>query len=110
RVAASSAHGLVNDTGHFRVGQSAPFARAALFGRAPLVVHERGDAGDVAEQPLRLVEPVAVPDFDTRRPQGALGVLVGLVGHHDDALDTFGRDRARQLGYGHGAGRVLPPP
>src|SRR5215510_8569485 len=75
-IAAAFADRLVDEDAHFRVGQPAALAQPPLLGGAALVVHEGGDAGDVPEQPLSLVEPVAVPHFDTRSPHGALRILV----------------------------------
>ena len=41
--------------------QRAALALAACLGGALLVVDQHGDALDLAQHPLRLVEPVAVP-------------------------------------------------
>src|SRR2546422_7050885 len=50
-----------------------------------------------------LFRSIAVPDLHARGPLGARRVLVGLVGHHDDAPDTLGVERARQLRHRHRA-------
>src|SRR5205807_1281526 len=53
-VAAALAHCLVDDHPHSRVRQPAALAQPPLLRRAPLVVDERGHAGRVAQQLLRL--------------------------------------------------------
>src|SRR4029453_8251305 len=93
-VAAPLADRLIDEDTHLGVRQPAALAEPALLGGAALVVHERRHAGNIAQQSLRLVEPVAVPYLDPGGPGGALRVLVGLVGHHDDPLDALGCDRA----------------
>jgi hypothetical protein len=44
---------------------------------------------------LHRIEIVAVAHGDARRPVGAVRVLVGLVGHHDDRRHALGGDLAR---------------
>src|SRR5882672_479633 len=76
-VATALADRLVDEDAHFWIGQAPALPEPPLLGGAPLVVHERGDARNIAQQPLSLVEPVAVPYLDTRGPRGALRILVG---------------------------------
>src|SRR5689334_16186529 len=89
-VAAAFAHRLVDVDAERRVLELAPLAQPALLGGAALIVDEDGHARNRAQHPLRLVEPIAVPDFGAATPQRALVVLVRVVRRDDDLLDALG--------------------
>ena len=116
-VAAAFADCLVDDHALGRVRVLVAFAAAPLFGCAGLVVDHGRDALHFAQFALHRVELAAMAYRHARRPVDAGGVLVRLVGHHDDGVDAFRCDLARDhrrverpvhgLAAGHGDGVVV---
>src|SRR3546814_16614914 len=77
-----------------RIGLASALAAAAFLGRTGLVVEQHADARRVAQLLLHAIEMVAVLDGDPGGPGGAGGILLRIVAHHHDALDTLGGDLA----------------
>src|SRR5436190_23587274 len=71
-VAAALAHRLVDEDAQVRILELAALAQATLLRGTPLIVDERGDALRIAQDALRLVEPVAVPHLDAGPPARVL--------------------------------------
>src|SRR5207237_4178251 len=107
-VAAPLAHPLVDEHACRRLPLCTSAPLPAGFGRALLVVDEDGDAGDVAQDAVGLVEAVAGPHLDAGGPSGALRVLAGVVGAHDHAAGAFRQHVAHDLWDGPPTGRRLP--
>src|SRR5258708_13673772 len=108
-VAAAFTDRFVDEHAHRGGRELAALAQPALLGGAPLVVDERGDAGDLAQEDLDLVESAPGPDLDAARPLGVPPVLVGLAGHHDDPLHPLPLHRTPPVVHGAAASRYLPP-
>src|SRR6185437_16240343 len=86
-IAAALAHRLVDEDALGRIGVFAALAPAALLGGAGLVVDQDGDALDLAQIALNLVEPVAVVDVDPGREADA-AIFLRLAADHDYAADA----------------------
>ena len=96
-VAAAFADQFVNHHARGRVHQGAAFAAAALFGGAGLVVNNDGGAFDFAHHALHRVQAVAVLYSYTFGQAFDTIVFFGFVGHHHNALRTFGAHALRDL-------------
>src|SRR6185437_3600651 len=102
-VAAAFADEVVDADAAGRVRETAALPAAALLGGAGLVVDDRGDAGQLAQLALHVVELVAVTNRRVRRELGAGWVFFGLVGDDDDRPDSFGRKLPRHRRHGQPA-------
>src|SRR3546814_4723053 len=91
-VAAALADQLVDEDAFGRIGIASALTAAAFLGRTGLVVEQHADARRVAQLLLHAIEMVAVLDGDPGGPGGAGGILLRIVAHHHDTLDTLGGD------------------
>ena len=74
------------------IGHRPALAPPPLLGGAGLVVDDDGDAGDLAEVALHLVQIVAVMHRGARREAAAGRILVRLVADDGDALHALGSE------------------
>ena len=119
-VAAAFADQLVNHHTRGWVHHGAALAAAALFGGAGLVVNDDGGAFNLSHHALHRIQAVAVLHRHAFGQALHTIVFLGFVGHHHNALRTFGPhalcdlDHAVSLGAlphllaaGHGHGVVV---
>src|SRR5579871_5997309 len=59
-IAATFAHGIVDDRAHRWIGEGAAFPTSPLFSRAGLVIDQRGQARQLAQLALNRIELAAV--------------------------------------------------
>src|SRR5690606_23822848 len=88
-VAATLAHGGVDEHALGRVFQLAALAAAAFLGGAGLVVNDHRDALALPQLALHGIQLAAVMEAGVRREAVAAGVLVRLVADDGDALDAL---------------------
>ena len=107
-VAAALAHRLVDEDVPGWILEEPLLPEPASLRRAPLVVHDDGDPGDLAQPLLHLGQAVAPEDLHPARPARVPSVVPGVLGAHDDLRHALRLERPGQRRDVHEPGHVLP--
>src|SRR5258708_39301670 len=91
-IAAAFTDEVVDEDALRRIRIKSPLAAAAFFGGAGLIVDQNGQALDVAQFALNLVQFPAMMNCRTRREIILPGIFAGIVRDDGDALGAFGPD------------------
>src|SRR5258708_11540150 len=119
-ITAAFADEVVDEDALRRIRIKSPLAAAAFFGGAGLIVDQNGQALDVAQFALNLVQFPAMMNCRSRREIILPWIFAGIVRDDGDALGAFGPDLMGDLRDGqtalgglcprHGDGIVVADP